>query len=158
MEYTFFYGSIAVVVLIFILLSYYKTLKTPNILIGLVTIGFSLIIDILFGDRLKLFYYINPQQSTFYMVLAPIFIYAPLNVIYTLFLPAKPKAVILYTGFWIVGMAVFEYASLLTKAIVFTGWIMFPWSYILYIAAYLWIYFLYRYLQRKFQSQRIIKK
>ncbi len=150
MEYAFFYLSAAVLVLLTAGCAFLKSPpRLSNILIGLLTVGYALITDVVLGHQAGLFHYIDPLQSTLYMVLAAIFIYAPLNILYTLFLPEKSKWVLAYTICWIIGLTVFEYVSLLTKTLVFTGWKMFPWSFVLYILAYLWLYFFYRYLQRR---------
>ncbi len=152
MEYTFFYLSAVIIPILFIICCFFRKPVVSNILIGLVSIGYSLINDIILGDRLKLFHYIIREHSTLYMVLAAITIYAPLNITYTMFLPQKLRPSIIYTGFWIIALLIFEILSLLTKTIVFTGWKMFPWSIVLYIVSYLWIYSLYRFLQRKIPS------
>jgi len=70
-----------------------------------------------------------------------------------MFLPKKHKNALVYTAGWIVALLLFEYASLLTKTIVFTGWKPFPWSIVTYIVAYAWIYFFYRFLANKIPAK-----
>jgi purine-cytosine permease-like protein len=152
MEYNFFYISIAIVIILFLVSVRIKGLALPSVIIGITTVGYSLINDILFGDYLKLFYYINTKELPLYAILAAIFLYPLLNIIYTLFLPKHIKAVLIYTFFWIISLIIFEYCSLLTKTIVFTGWKPVPWSGVTYIVAYLWIYFFYRYLSKRFNK------
>lgn len=150
MAYVFFYLSAAVLLIIFLICCKFNKPKLPNIIIGLTTVGYSLIFDILFGDQLKLFYYINLQVSTSYMILSAVLIYSFLNVVYTMFLPKNNTNVLVYTSGWIIALLFFEYASLLTKTIVFTGWKPFPWSIVIYIVEYIWIYFFYRFLTKKY--------
>ena len=150
MEYIFFYLSIFAVLIAFFNFNLVRRVKLPSIIIGLATVGYSLTSDLLFGDRLKLFYYINGKASITYMILSAIFIYAFLNMLYTMFLPEKQKAVLIYTACWIVFMCAFEYATLVTRTIVFTGWKPVPWSLVTYIVAYLWIYFFYRFLSKNY--------
>lgn len=149
MDYIFFYLSmfISIVVLFFYLIQ--RRFLLPNILIGIASVGYSLINDNLFGNHFKLFYYISPQRSAFYMILAAIFIYSTLNMIYTAHLPENFISSITYTIIWIIGMLIFEYLSVAAKTIVFTGWSPFPWSILLYIVSYLWIYNFYKYLLNK---------
>ena len=148
MEYKFFYGSIGALVILFLISIKFKRLTLPCIIIGITTVGYSLINDTFFGSYLKLFYYINTKEQPLYAVLAAIFIYPLLNMIYILFLP-KSK-VLMYTGMWIIALLIFEYCTILTKTIVFTGWRPIPWSVVTYIVAYSSIYFFYKYLSKKF--------
>ncbi|MGE5415354.1 MAG: hypothetical protein ACM3UZ_01050 [Acidobacteriota bacterium] len=154
-NYTFLFLSMAAVLLLFSICIYLRKPTLANILVGLVSIAYSLIFDISFGHQWGLFYYISPAMSTFYMVLAAVTVYAPLNIIYTMFLPEKNAPVIVYTGFWIIGMAIFEYASIMSRTIVFTGWRPIPWSGVVYIVAYLWIFFFYRYLEIKIPGRMV---
>lgn len=148
MEYVFFYSSIIIIFFLFFYCLHLRKPSLPSIVIGLTTIGYSFVIDLIFGDSLKLYYYITPAKSTIYMILAALFIYPFLNLLYTMFLP---KAMHLrYTVLWIIGLLIFEYSTLLTKTIVFTGWKMFPWSVVLYITSYSLIYSFYIYLLNKF--------
>ena len=149
MEYIFFYSSVVAMIILFLFYLSTRRLKLPYIIIGITTVGFSLINDILLGDYFNLFYYISPQKSNLYIVLAAVFIYPIVNIAYTMFLPKTSKYTLVYTIFWIIGMLIFEYFSVLSKAIVFTGWRPIPWSIVLYIIAYLWIYYFYKYLIKK---------
>jgi hypothetical protein len=147
MEYIFFYVSMFLTIMLFFICTYFKKPSLPSIIIGLTSIGYSFISDLTFGDRLKLFYYITPQKSTLYIILAGVFIYSFYNIIYTMFLPESNP--LIYTIFWIIGMLMLEYLSLIARTVVFTGWKMFPWSIILYMVSYLWIYSFYKYLLNK---------
>ncbi|MCX7921700.1 MAG: hypothetical protein N3B21_06765 [Clostridia bacterium] len=149
MEYTAFFVSIAVVWVLFFISIYLRPLRLSNIIIGVTTVGYSLIFDIILGDTLKLYYYINPQVSTIYIVLSAVILYPLTNIVYTLFLPTGRRAVLAYTALWIAGMLIFEYITLLTRTIVFTGWRPVPWSFVTYVITYIWIYFFYRYLEGK---------
>jgi hypothetical protein len=147
MEYIFFYVSMFIAIILFFFCTHFKKPSLPIIIIGLTSIGYSFISDLTIGDRLKLFYYITPQKFTLYIILAGVFIYPFCNMIYTMFLPERKP--LIYTIFWIIGMLLFEYLSVIAKTVVFTGWKMFPWSIILYMVSYLWIYSFYKYLLNK---------
>ncbi|PRX33581.1 hypothetical protein BX659_103108 [Orenia metallireducens] len=149
MEYGFFYGSIIILWIIFIICMRFKPVTLANIIIGITTIAYSLLYEILLGEYFDLYYYIKNNQSILYILLAGIFVYPILNIIYTLFLPKKIKPILIYTGLWIIAMLIFEYLSLLTKTVVFTGWRMFPWSPLTYVLTYLWVYLFYRYLEKR---------
>jgi len=149
MEYSFFYFSVIIVIALTFFLRVFKESTFPRIIIGITTIGYSLINDTIFGLFYKLFYYISPQESALYSVLAAVLIYPFLNIIYVSFMPQNRANVAIYTAIWIGAMLVFEYFSLVTKTIVFTGWQPFPWSIITYIIAYNWIYFFYKYLLKR---------
>lgn len=146
MEYTFFYVSAILIPILFFVCVFFKKTTLATILIGLVSIGYSLLSDLTFGDIFKLFYYITPKKSTLYMILGALLIYSFLNMLYTLFLPKKTISIISYTAVWIIALLIFEFFSVQTKTVVFTGWRPFPWSIVLYIVSYLWIFSLYRYL------------
>ncbi len=150
MAYIFFYSSFIILVVLFIICSTLRKPTLSNIVIGLTTVGYSLINDVLFGDQLELFHYINLEVSTIYMVLSAVMIYPILNILYTMFLPTKGKNILIYTFCWIVVMLFFEYASVITKTIIFTGWQPLPWSIVLYIVTYLWIYYFYTFLTKKY--------
>ena len=148
MPYIFFYASIIGVWVLFLICLKFRPLHINSITIGIASIAYSLVFDITLGNRLGLFHYITPGESTMYMVLGAIFIYSGLNIIYTMFLPEKVRPALIYTAVWVAAMLVFEYGSLLARTIVFTGWTIFPWSVITYLFTYLWINLLFRYLEK----------
>ena len=136
-----FYISVTIVCIFFLVSIYFKPLHMRHIIIGIASIAYSLIFDVIFGAYLKLYFYINSSSSLLYIVLASIFLYALLNIVYTFFLPKKLKGILVYTGIWITAMLIFEMLSLLSKTIVFTGWKPIPWSFLTYIITYVWVYF-----------------
>ena len=150
MNILFFYTSVVITWIVFAICVYFKLLKLENIIIGIASIAFSLIVDITLGDYFGLYYYINPQVSTIYMVGSAIFIYLLINIIYTLFLPESLNRLFVYTAIWIGAMLVFEYLSVYFKTIIFTGWRPFPWSLILYIATFLWINIFFKYIRKNY--------
>lgn len=124
-----------------------------HLVIGIASIAYSLAYDIFFGSILRLYYYIDPAVSIQYTLIGGIFLYPVLNMIYTLSLPTGLRKLFIYTMAWIALMVGFEYASLAFKTIVFTGWRIFPWSYITYIVTYTWIYFLNRLLVKAIKNK-----
>lgn len=143
----FFYVSMFIGFIVLKLSNYIKPIKMSNVIIGFTTIAYSIAFDFIFGYYFGLYKYIDNRNSLLYMILAGVFIYPLLNIIYTLFIPNGGKMTFLYTSLWIIGLMIFEYASILTRTIVLTGWKPLPWSIITYIVTYSWIYYFYEYLQ-----------
>ena len=144
----FFYTSIVVLWITLSVCIYYKPLEFRNTVIGITASAFALVYDVTLGDHFGLYYYVNPQVSTTYMVLAALFIYSIIGIIYTLFLPKDYTKVLVYTTIWIVVMLLFEYVSVKTKTIVFTGWQPVPWSFVSYVVTFGWMYMFYRYMMK----------
>jgi hypothetical protein len=88
------------------------------------------------------------------MVLSGLFLYPPLNVIFSLYLPEARSKVFLYTLIWIGAMLAFEFAGVYTGTLVFTGWRAMPWSVVTYAFTYAWVILLYRYLG-KFKNYQL---
>lgn len=149
MPYVFFFGSIAAAWILLIIGVYRRGLRFANVLISLLGAGYSLFFDVFFGEYLGLYHYINPEISLLYMILSAAFLYPVVEIVYTIFMPAKLKPALIYTAAWIALMLAFEEASLFANTIVFTGWRMFPWSIAVYAATLVWISVLFRYMERR---------
>lgn len=154
MAHTAFNIIAALTLLILIITACFKRITSAAVVTALVYVGYSLVFEIILGDRAGLYYYINPSESTLYMILSVILIYIPLNLVYFAFLPEKSGSIVIYTIFWIAGMLLFEYVSLAADIVIFTGWRMFPWSVLTYVATYLMLNLLYRYLDRRLAPKR----
>ncbi len=155
MSYICFYVSILTVWIAFAICSRLKTIDLRHIFIGAVSAVYSLTFDILFGEYFSLYHYISPEISAIYILMAGILLYPVLNIIYILFLPAKTKPGLIYTTIWIAAMLFYEYISLKTETIFFTGWEPVPWSIITYIFTYLWLNVLYKYLNAKYSRKGV---
>jgi hypothetical protein len=149
---SFFFIFIAAVIILFIISLFFRPIRLEHVIIGITSVAYSLVYENILGEYFRLYHYIDSQVSILYIVLAGVFLYPVLNMLYILFLPSKIKPLLLYTGVWIGAMLFLEYISLLTKTIVFTGWVIFPWSLITYIGTYLWVIFFYSYLQKRLRS------
>lgn len=139
MQYIFFYMSALIMLVIFIISIRIKPLKTSTWMVGIASVGYSLTYEIIFGDRLNLYYYINPGESTLYIVLGGLLLYPVLNMLYVHFQPQAFKPMLIYTSVWIVAMLGLEQVSFLTETVVLTGWKPFPWSIVTYLVTYLLI-------------------
>ena len=153
MAYLFFYTSTVAALILFLIICTLRELRLENIIIGLTTVGYSLVHDVLLGDHFKLFYYIAPASSTLFMIISAGLLYPFLNMTYTMFLPGRFKHAMIYTACWILAMLMFEHASILTKTVVFTGWVPIPWSLVIYLFTYAWIYLFYRFLLKKGEQE-----
>ncbi len=149
MSVAFFFISIAAAWTILGIVLRFRSLELPHIIIAIATTAYTLVYETILGIHQGLYYYINPETSAFYIVLAAVLLYPLVNIIYVLFLPVGRNAVLIYTGAWIAGMLVLEYASVMARTIVFTGWQPIPWSLVTYLVTYSWIYYFYMYLTRK---------
>jgi hypothetical protein len=154
MEYTFFNISAAFMPLLLLVASCIRKIKPAAVITGAMSVGYSMLFDISFGDRLGLYYYISPSKSTLYMVLSAVLIYLAANIVFLAFLPENPGRLVFYTSMWVAGMLLLEYACLVTRTIVFTGWDMFPWSIAAYVVTYVWLILFYRYLDRRLSTVR----
>ena len=149
MKYLFFYGSILLVLLALLAVNRVKKLSMNDYLIGIASTAFSLAFDVALGGHFKLYYYISPDTSLLYIIIAALLLYPPLSIMYVRFLPKNKNQILVYTGIWIAAMLIFELISVLSRTIVFTGWKPFPWSPITYVITYLWVISLYRFLNRR---------
>ncbi|MFZ5353789.1 MAG: hypothetical protein ACOZCL_13855 [Bacillota bacterium] len=149
MKFFFFYIPIIVIWAGVYFISRKKTIELSHIVIGITTIGYSAIYDLLLGVHMKLYYYISPDISPVYIAIAAAFIYPPLNMIYTMFLPEKKSSILIYTLTWTAFMLAFELVTVYFGTIVFRGWRVLPWSVVTYIVTYILILLLFFYLDRK---------
>lgn len=145
----FFYGSLAVVWVVFLFCNLKKTVGLKNIIIAIAAVGFSLVFESALGEYAGLYYYINQPDSLLYIILSGVLLYPVINMIYTMFLPEKLNSAIFYTIIWIVLMLAFELLSLYTNTIVLTGWRVVPWSILTYILTFSWINLFFRYLKKR---------
>lgn len=149
MAVTFFYGSIAAVWIIFLLCSLSKPINFKNIMVAIAAVGYSLLFETTLGEYVGLYYYINPSKSLFYIIIAAVFLYPVIEVIYTMYLPEKAKPAAVYTVIWILLMLAFELLSVYARTVVLTGWRVIPWSIVTYIVTFGWINLLFRYLLKR---------
>jgi hypothetical protein len=145
---TYFYIYLVSAWVVLLVCSQFKPIGIRHAVIGVATIAYTLIYETIFGKWLSLYYYLNFSNSTLYMILAGVFLYPVLNMIYVLFLPATRGGLTTYTIVWIAAMLLFEYVTVLQGIVVMTGWRPIPWSIATYAFTYLWINLLYRNLER----------
>ena len=156
MSYIFFYSSALVIWIVFAIVSRLVPLDIRSLIVGIGTAAYSVIFDTVWGEINGLYYYVSPRESLTYIILAAVLIYPFVNILYTLFLPNNVRSQLYYSLLWIGAMLLFEYISIKTGTIVFTGWRPIPWSIVTYIITYTWIYFLYTQSTKQFslRSQR----
>jgi len=146
LEKQFFFLSLATVLVTFFISTRIRPLKLHHFIVGLISAAFSVIFDTFFGKYLGLYYYVSKESSIVYMVIAGIFIYPVINMLYVMFLPDNRNSALVYTIMLFVGMLIFEYLSIITRTLVFTGWKPIPWSIITYAFTFTWVYYLHRLL------------
>ena len=149
MAYTFFFIYLILICSALFICNSFRRIKLGHIIIGITSAAYSIAVDIIIGDNLGYYFYLDHGRSTFYIVVAGILIYPVLNIIYVLFLPERGRRFLVYTALWTIAMILFEYLTLKQRIVVFTGWKPIPWSLALYALTYLWINIFYRYLKRK---------
>ncbi|MBC8079646.1 MAG: hypothetical protein H7X86_04830 [Gorillibacterium sp.] len=59
---------------------------------------------------------------------------------------------LIYTSLWIGFMLVFEYITVIWDIVVFTGWIMWPWSTVTYIVVFLLDTLLYLWMKPEIRT------
>ncbi|HYE82592.1 MAG TPA: hypothetical protein VEG39_10575 [Clostridia bacterium] len=146
---TFFYTSIAATWIVLFICTAKRPLTFKHIMITIAAIGYSLLYEISLGEYAGLYYYINPEDSLAYLILASVLLYPVINVIYIIFLPEKAYPAAIYTAVWVAFMLLFELASIYTRTVVLTGWRVFPWSIVTYIATFVWINLFFNSLKKR---------
>lgn len=139
MSYFYYFLYIGISLLALFMTTRYKKLTNKLLIIGVVTIAYSLIYDNFFGTWLGLYHYLDSVNSTIYIIISSIAIYPIYNIIYVMFLPHKPISFFIYTFIWIGVMLAYEYLTVYQRIIVLTGWQPIPWSILTYIFTYIWI-------------------
>lgn len=145
----FFYISVIITWIVFLICSAKKRLALRHTLIAITGMGYSLLFETLLGEYAGLYYYISKSSSLLYIILSAVLLYPEIEVLYCFFLPKDTDPAILYTIVWTVFLLTFEFASLYTGTVVITGWKVFPWSVITYLFTFLWINILYRLLKKR---------
>lgn len=147
MDKLFFYGSIILVLAIFFIAFGRRQFQLRHLFLMISYSLYNLIFELIFGEVLDLYYYINKTHSLIYTIIAAVFLYPVIAVLYVLFLP-KGKKIIWYTSGCIILILVLEIISLYTGTVVLTAWRVIPWSIITYIVSFSLIYLLNGYLQK----------
>lgn len=145
----FFYGSIAAVWIVFLICTLKKKITFKYIMIAIAYIGYSLLLETIFGEYIGLYHYINKSDSLFYLIVSSVFLYPEIALIYAMFLPEKVYSAIIYTTVWVLLMLIFELVSIYTRTIVLTGWKIVPWSILTYVLTFGWINVMFRYIKKR---------
>lgn len=157
MAYTYFYTYMVLIWALLLISIRFKPVNFNHFVVGIATVAYSLTYEIILGNWLGFYYYLNKENSALYIVLSGIFIYPILNILYVFFFPKNSKYLLHYTGVWIIAMLLFEYVTVIQRIVIMTGWKPIPWSIATYAFTYLWIILLYRYLEKR-NSAKISKK
>ncbi|GEM_PF-374935 len=149
MAYTYFYGYVVLIWVALLISIRFRPMNINHFIIGSVTVAYSLTYETILGNWLGLYHYLDKINTSLYIVLAGIFVYPLLNILYVLFLPKNRKIFLPYTLVWITAMLLFEYITIRQKIIILTGWKPIPWSIATYAFTYLWINLLYMYFEKR---------
>jgi len=134
----FFYGIIITLTALFLLILGKKQFGIRHIFLMMSYSLYNLIFELIYGEIFGLYYYIERTHSLIYIIIASVFLYPVIAVLYVSFLPGRKKALWFTLGA-IVIMLFLEMASLNTRTIVLTGWKVIPWSVIAYIVSFVFI-------------------
>lgn len=148
MNLLFFYGSVIALLVVFLLAHTRKRFRMRHMILMIGYSLYNLIFELVFGEILGLYYYIEKEVSLIYIILAAVFLYPLIAVLYIFFLPGGLKAY-LYTACFTAAMLLMELISLHTGTIVLTGWNIMPWSIVTYIVSFCLINIFYGFLERK---------
>lgn len=143
----FFYGSITVLLAVFFTCVRRKRLGIRHMIIMMGYSLYNLIFELVFGEIFDLYYYMEKACSLVYIIVASVFLYPLIAVLYVLYLPTG-TGIFSYTLYFITGVLLLELIALYTRAIVFTGWKVIPWSVVTYIISFGLIYAFNRLLIR----------
>jgi len=101
----------------------------------------AFVFDMTFAKWLRLYYYIDINYTAFYSLLACLFIYPSLGFIFYKFLPSQKEYIAGCVVVWLVALAVFEvYIVMPYRIVIYTGWIILPWSLLVYVLSFSWEY------------------
>jgi len=131
----FFYGLIVATMAIFVIVSGKKQFNMRHVFLMISYSLYNLVFELIFGEILDMYYYIDKAHSLIYIIIASVFLYPLLAVLYIFFLPGKAKN-IWYTAGSIILMLILELVSLQAGTIVLTGWRVIPWSVVTYIVSF----------------------
>lgn len=143
----FFYVSILALMAVFFITIRKKQFRVRHMFLMITYSLYNLVFELIFGEIFELYYYINKAHSLIYIIIAAIFLYPVIAVLYILYLPAGSK-VLLFTSGCIILTLIFEIMSLCAGTIVLTGWKVIPWSVVTYIVSFGLIYMFNRYMLR----------
>lgn len=143
----FFYGSITVLLAVFFTCVRRKRLGIRHMIIMMGYSLYNLIFELVFGEIFDLYYYMEKACSLVYIIVASVFLYPLIAVLYVLYLPTG-TGIFSYTLYFITGVLLLELIALYTRTIVFTGWKVIPWSVVTYIISFGLIYAFNRLLIR----------
>ncbi len=136
MEYTFFYMSIIITWIVFLVIIKLRPPRLSHLIIGIASVGYSAIYDMVLGGHYKLYHYISTDVSLLYTAIASLLVYPPLYILYVLLLPTRKLWKLVYTIGWTIALLIYEFITLYFKTVVLTGWRVFPWSVVTYIATF----------------------
>lgn len=152
----FFYGSVLLLWFVFLIVVRKKPIMLHHLFLWLIYSLYSLCYEVLFGGVLKLYHYISPGESLWYILLGSLLCYPLQAVLYALFFPKNMA--LWYTAGWLAFMQAFELASLYTGTIVMTGWRILPWSPVTYLFSFLFVYLLEKALKKAVNDRPLLKK
>ncbi|WP_237266829.1 hypothetical protein [Thermoclostridium stercorarium] len=134
MNVLFFYASIVALLVIFFITVMKKKFTVRHMVLMLGYGLYNLIFELIFGEILGLYYYIEKGHSLVYTIIASLFLYPVIAILYVFYLPERKKVV--YTAGFTVAALIMEIFSLYSQTIVLTGWRILPWSVISYMVSF----------------------
>lgn len=152
----FYYGSILITWIVLFFALKKRTFKLRHLFLWITYSLYSLTYEMLFGVILHLYYYITPETSAAYIIVASLLLYPVMIILYSLFLPRKK--VLWYTMGWILLFQMLELLSIYTRTVVLIGWEIIPWSPVTYLLTYLFVYWFDGILQKKIKDEFLLKR
>jgi len=87
----FFYGLIVATMAIFVISSGKQRFNMRHVFLMISYSLYNLVFELIFGEILDMYYYIDKAHSLIYIIIASVFLYPLLAVLYIFFLPGKAK-------------------------------------------------------------------
>lgn len=132
-----------------------KRYKLMDFIMTISLVGASGIIDKLLSGQFQLYYYVNYDYKLIYSSLYDLLIYPCYGAMFSLLMPSNRtyKSIFYYILSWTVFLTFLESVVVYPfHIIIYTGWSIFPYSPIFYLAGLTMAYIYYQVVKNKFAS------
>jgi hypothetical protein len=117
-------------------------------IVGIIAV--SLIFDMVFCKWLQYYsYVVTVPLKAFYSLMFCIIGYPAIGLTFIKFLPVTWKKIILYIAIWSATLTIIEIITVPFKIVLYTRWYIIPYSPIIYIISYTWLYGYYKVLANR---------
>ena len=119
-----------------------------DILVILSVIALTLASNML-STQFSMYTVVSKQYAGWYSFWTAIIVYPSLAMTFTKFAPRSKYGLILYVGFWVIILTIFELLIVPFKIGIYEKWRTIPWSPIVYLLVFILIYAWHKYLEKR---------